>query len=192
MVAWAGFLIQWSEAMKSVAKAAVATSAAVCAALFSFNWSEQQGVSLSVESAQARVGRPLTPVSVAGVARRQDRRAARGYGGYGGYGYGLAGAAAVGTAAAVAGSRYYGGPGYYGGDPYYRPGVWGARAAYYGPAPAASTDAPAPAWNLTTAYYSGGPWYGYGGWDDYRTRNSIVCTPGTWIKGADGVQYPCQ
>jgi hypothetical protein len=36
----------------------------------------QTGVlSLSVESAQARVGRPLTPVSVAGVARRTTRRA---------------------------------------------------------------------------------------------------------------------
>lgn len=87
--------------MKAVAKAAIATSAAVCASLFSFNWSEQRGVSLSVESAQARVGRPLTPVSVAGVARRQNRRAA--------YGYGVAGAAAVGTAAVVASSPYYGG-----------------------------------------------------------------------------------
>jgi hypothetical protein len=28
-------------------------------ALLSFGWSEQRGVSLSVESAQARVGRPL-------------------------------------------------------------------------------------------------------------------------------------
>lgn len=33
------------------------------------------GVSLSVDSAQARVGRPLTPVSAAGVARRTTRRA---------------------------------------------------------------------------------------------------------------------
>ena len=55
---------------------AIATSAFACATLLSFNWSEQRGVSLSVESAQARVGRPLTPVSVAGVARRQNRRAA--------------------------------------------------------------------------------------------------------------------
>lgn len=171
--------------MKSFAKAAIASSAAVCAMLFSFSWSEQGGASLSVESAQARVGRPLTPMSGAGVARRQYRRAA--------YGYGLAGAAAVGTAAAVAGSPYYGypGPGYYGGG-YYGPGAWGARAAYYGPAPAASTAAAPPPWSLTTAYYSGGPWYGYSGWDDYKTRNAIVCTPGTMIKGADGVQYPCQ
>ena len=59
-------------------KLAIAGSTVVCAALLSFGWSEQRGVSLSVESAQARVGRPLTPVRVAGVARRQDRRAAYG------------------------------------------------------------------------------------------------------------------
>lgn len=66
---------------------------------------------MSVESAQARVGRPLTPVSVAGVARRQTRR--------GVYGAGIAGAAVVGTAAAVAAAPYYGGAGYYTGGPYY-------------------------------------------------------------------------
>ena len=38
-------------------------------------WSQNDGLSLSVDSAQARVGRPLTPVSVAGVARRTTRRA---------------------------------------------------------------------------------------------------------------------
>ena len=59
---------------------AIATSAFACATLLSLSWSEQSGVSLSVESAQARVGRPLTPVSVAGVARRQARRGAYGYG----------------------------------------------------------------------------------------------------------------
>jgi hypothetical protein len=41
----------------------------------SIDWSQTGGPSLSVESAQARVGRPLTPVSVAGVARRTTRRA---------------------------------------------------------------------------------------------------------------------
>ena len=79
---------------------AIATSAFACATLLSFNWSEQRGVSLSVESAQARIGRPLTPVSVAGVARRQYRRAAYGYGA-GVVGAGVS-AAAIGTAAAAA------------------------------------------------------------------------------------------
>jgi hypothetical protein len=68
----------------------IATSAFVCAVTLSFGWTEQGGVSLSVESAQARVGRPLTPVSVAGVARRTSRRAY--------YGAAAAGAAAAGTA----------------------------------------------------------------------------------------------
>ena len=72
----------------------IATSTLLCTALLSFSWSEQRGVSLSIQSAQARVGRPLTPVSVAGVARRHNRRAAYGYGGYG-YGAAVAGAAAV-------------------------------------------------------------------------------------------------
>jgi len=105
--------------MKQMTKLAIAGSTVACAALFSFSWSEQRGVSLSVESAQARVGRPLTPMSVAGVARRQNRRAAYGYGagwrdsqpywGARSYvgGYGVAGAAAVGTAGGAWGSQAY-------------------------------------------------------------------------------------
>jgi hypothetical protein len=41
----------------------------------SVGWSNDGGLSLSTQSAEARVGRPLTPVSVAGVARRTTRRA---------------------------------------------------------------------------------------------------------------------
>lgn len=92
--------------------AVIAASTFACAALLSFNWSERGGVSLSVENAQARVGRPLTPVSVAGVARRQNRRAAYGYGA-GALGAGLAGGA-IGAAAIAATSPY----GYYGRGPY--------------------------------------------------------------------------
>ncbi|MCP3386031.1 hypothetical protein NLM31_37195 [Bradyrhizobium sp. CCGUVB4N] len=52
-------------------------------------------LSVSLDSAQARVGRPLTPMSVAGVNRRVHRRAyygaaaagAAAYGAYGAYGY---------------------------------------------------------------------------------------------------------
>lgn len=80
-------------------KFAIAALAFACAALLSFGWSEQGDISLSVESANARVGRPLTPVSVAGVARRQTRRA-------------VYGTAAVGAAAVAA-------PYYYGARPYY-------------------------------------------------------------------------
>src|SRR5215471_13824428 len=94
--------------MKHARKTALAASAFTCAALLSFGWSEQGGISLSIESAQARVGRPLTPVSVAGVARRQNRRAAYAGGAwrdsqpYWGARPYVGGAAAVGTAAAVA------------------------------------------------------------------------------------------
>jgi hypothetical protein len=41
----------------------------------SFDQSPNEGLSLSFGKAEARVGRPLTPVSVAGVARRTTRRA---------------------------------------------------------------------------------------------------------------------
>ena len=88
--------------MKHVRKIALAACAFSSAALLSFAWSEQSGLSLSVESAQARVGRPLTPVSVAGVARRQTRRSVYGAGAV------AAGAVAVGTAAAVAATSPYG------------------------------------------------------------------------------------
>jgi len=100
--------------MKHVRKAALAATAFTCAALSSFGWSEQGGISLSVEKAQARVGRPLTPMSVAGVARRQTRRGAYGYGA-GAVGVGL-GAAAIGTAAAVGAATS---PWGWGGGPYY-------------------------------------------------------------------------
>jgi len=118
----------------SVAKIAIATTTFACTALLSVGWSEQRGASLSIESAQARVGRPLTPVSVAGVARRQDRRAAYGYG----YGAGVVGAgvaaAAIGTAAAAATSpwgygygsyAYAGAPYAYGAGGYFASSPWG-------------------------------------------------------------------
>lgn len=52
--------------------AAVVLAFGVCG---SVGWSSDGGLSLSTQSAEARVGRPLTPVSVAGVARRTTRRA---------------------------------------------------------------------------------------------------------------------
>jgi hypothetical protein len=76
--------------MKAVFKRTViATSIVACMALLSLSPSEQGGVALGVESAQARIGRPLTPFRVAGVARRPYRRSA--------YGYGLFGAVAAAT-----------------------------------------------------------------------------------------------
>jgi hypothetical protein len=48
-------------------------------------------------------------------------------------------------------------------------------------------------WDAVRAYYAGGPWgYGYTGWADYAARNGILCTPGTIVKGGDGILYVCQ
>jgi hypothetical protein len=52
-------------------------AAVVCAAPVSFHWSPAKPLSLSVDKADARLGRPLTPGSVAGVNRRVHRRAYR-------------------------------------------------------------------------------------------------------------------
>jgi hypothetical protein len=202
----------------SLTTVVIGASTFACAALLSFGCSEQGGVSLSVESAQARVGRPLTPVSVAGVARRQTRRAVYGAGGtvgMGRYGGGpnnrgglvggddpgtYAGAAAVGTAAAVAatspnwgwgGNPYQTGTGYYAGGPYYGGAVREARAAYYGGSPSAAVIGSTPHYAVR-AYYAGGPWYNYSGWDDYQARTGITCKPGSMTKLDDGQMYVCQ
>ena len=130
--------------MKNIA---IATFVFACATTLSFGWTEQGGVSLSVESAQARVGRPLTPVSGAGVARRHNRRAVYGAGVVGAGAAAVGTAAAIGTAGAVAatspnwgwgGNPYQTGTGYYAGGPYYGGGVQGTRAAYYGGYPSAA------------------------------------------------------
>ena len=73
-----------------IKQALLATAVLAVGALVSPGWSPSVGPSLSIDSAQARVGRPLTPVSVAGVARRTTRRAV--------VGGAAVGAAAVGTA----------------------------------------------------------------------------------------------
>jgi hypothetical protein len=74
--------------MQVVIKRALLAGAVVaCGTFGSVAWSPSGGLGVSIESAQARVGRPLTPVSVAGVARRTTRRA-------------VVGGAAVGAAAA--------------------------------------------------------------------------------------------
>ena len=101
----------------SLGKAALAVSVFTCATMLSFDWSEQKGVSLSIERAQAQMDDPYTP----GVARRQARRTAAGVAAVG------AGAVAAGATAAYYGSgggpyAYYadgGSAAYYGG-----PGVW--------------------------------------------------------------------
>ena len=174
-----------------LSKVTIATSTFAFAMLLSFGWSEQGGASLSVESAQARVGRPLTPVSVAGVARRQNRRAYRydaaGIAGPEAVNYaGIAGAAGtaavVGTAAAVAATQPWN---WGGGRPYVGTGALAANAYYGGPIETSP-------FYLQRAYPANGPWYGVNGWAGYKARWGIVCDPGTMIKGDDGLMHVCQ
>src|SRR5580704_3720002 len=66
--------------MRSIMKKAailgtIVGAALLAAAPFSLQWS-QKTVTLSLDRADARLGRPLTPMSVAGVHRRAYRRAA--------------------------------------------------------------------------------------------------------------------
>ena len=90
--------------MKAIAKRLgliLAAGAFFAAAPFSLSCSSTNLASISVDRAEARVGRPLTPMSVAGVNRRVHRRAY--------YGAAAVGAAAVGAAAYGASRRcgYY-------------------------------------------------------------------------------------
>ena len=83
----------------SVIGATLLGAAVLFATPISLHLYQDKAMSLSVDRAQARIGRPLTPGSVAGVHRRVERRAYRGgyYGqesyGHGGY-YGSSQAAA--------------------------------------------------------------------------------------------------
>jgi hypothetical protein len=63
---------------KAVTIGATAVFACIlCASPLSLRVSPEGSVSLSVDSASAVIGRPLTPGSVAGVNRRVHRRAYR-------------------------------------------------------------------------------------------------------------------
>ena len=122
-------------------KLAIAASTFACAAMLSFSWTEQGGITLSIDKAQA----------------------------------------------------------------YHRLYVGGHHLGPY------STLTGLP-WYAVRAYYAGGPWCGVGstvgfgtaggvwggnytcytGWPDYAARNGIGCTPGSAIKGGDGILYICQ
>jgi hypothetical protein len=121
-------------------------AALLATAPFSLQWS-QKTVTLSLDSADARIGRPLTPMSVAGVHRRAYRRAA-----YGAAAYGV--------------GSYYGASGYSGysygryGYPAYGYGSYGSG---YGYGPYAS-GYPGYGYRSLYATAAGYPGYGYGGW----------------------------
>jgi hypothetical protein len=70
----------------------VVATGLLCSAPVTVDWSPTKTPSLAVNTADARIGRPLTPMSVAGVNRRVHRRAyygaaAAGAAGYGYYNY---------------------------------------------------------------------------------------------------------
>jgi hypothetical protein len=106
--------------MKRLSALGIIGGAALLTAVpISPQWS-QKTVTLSLDSADARIGRPLTPLSVAGVHRRAYRRA------YRGAVYGAAGAYGV-------GSYYgYGYPAYSYGYPAYSYGSYGYGYPAYG------------------------------------------------------------
>jgi hypothetical protein len=148
-------------------------AALLTAAPFSLQWS-QKAVTLSLDSADARLGRPLTPMSVAGVHRRAYRRAVYGaaaYGVgsyYGASGYGSYGYPAYGYGSYASGYGSYGYPAYGYGS--YASGYgYGHRSLY-------ATAAGYPGYGSYASGYSGYgyrslyataagyPGYGYGGW----------------------------
>jgi hypothetical protein len=154
--------------MKKLSLFAISVSGAlVCAAVpASFNWSP---TTFSLDTAEARVGRPLTATSVAGVSRRvhrrEYRRAAAGA---------AVGGAVVGGAAAGA---YVGAP-----APAYRPG----------PAPA-----PGPGPAVAVGGFYGGPGYGYGpgpgyGYGPGPFPDAVIVNPvtGRWCRTeSNGYQF---
>jgi hypothetical protein len=136
--------MSWRPIMTKLTVLGIVGGAALLTALPISLQCSQQNVALSLDVASARVGRPLTALSVAGVQRRAYRRAARGaiYAGVAAaIGYGL--------------SAYYGGygyPGYAYSAPYYG-GGYGYGGYGYGPYGYTG---------YSTAPYNPGPNFGWG------------------------------
>src|SRR6516225_6458267 len=123
----------------------IATSAVAFATLFSVGWSEQHGISLSVDSAQAR-RLYVSP-----------------------YGHGPFRADLTGLSWDAVRAYYAGGP-------------WCGVATGFGTGVGYGT----------AGGLWGGAWTCYSGWPDYAQRNGIGCTPGSIVKGGDGINYVCQ
>ena len=131
--------------MKKLSLLSSISLALVCAAVpASVNWSSANVTPISVDRAEARIGRPLTPMSVAGVSRRVHRRA---------YRRAVVAGAAVGTAA-VAGTA---------------PGE-----AIPGPPPLPPAAPPAPAIAEAAPYAGPGYGYGPGPYPDTVIVNPVT------------------
>src|SRR3974390_1472088 len=115
---WVAARLQRRASMTSkLSRLALATATGLVCLFINDSWSSTEQSTL-ITPANARIGHPLTPGSIAGVNRRVERRAyRRGYYGGGYYGYGrgyyrpglgLAAGAALGTGAGHLGRGYYG------------------------------------------------------------------------------------
>ena len=126
-------------------------AALLTAAPFSLQWS-QKTVTLSLDSADARIGHPLTPFSVAGVHRRAYRRAV------------------YGTAAAYGVGSYYGASGYPGYSYGYPASGYGSYASGY------------PGYGYRSLYATGYPGYGYGGYyrPGFRAARRVAIHRARW------------
>ena len=100
--------------MKLLTVGATALFAGIlCATPVSLRFAPKGNVSLSMDSAAAVIGRPLTPLSVAGVHRRAERRAyRRGYYADGAYGYSSYGYGQIQSTSWTPNYGYSYGPGY--------------------------------------------------------------------------------
>ena len=158
-------------------KMAAAGATALCAGIlcttpYSLSVTPQGSVSLSLDSAVARIGHPLTPMSVAGVHRRAMRRT---YGVGANLGYHPVARAAL-YGAAATGAGYYG-AGYGWGGYGYGTG-YGYPAYGYG----YGTGYSYPSYGYGTGYSY--PSYGYGYGTGYTTF------PGPFADWATDYRYP--
>jgi len=62
------------------------------------------------------------------------------------------------------------------------------RTAYH--QPAAAAGATVGGWGNSYAMSGDMGWHG--SWNAYAARNGIVCRPGTYFKGSDGLRHLCQ
>jgi len=143
-------------------KIAAAGATALCAGIlcttpYSLSVTPQGSVSLSLDRAAARIGHPLTPMSVAGVHRRAMRRT---YGVGANLGYHPVARAAL-YGAAATGAGYYGAG--YGGWGGYGYGT-GYSYASYGYSYGTGYNIPGPFADWRPGYYSYGYGTGYAGY----------------------------
>jgi len=131
---------------------AIAATTFACMTLVSFGWSEQRGVSLGIEKAQAQTSQPRASRHVAATSHRHGQRIARGHGPVAAGADLAAGAVdtagalaagAIGTANALAfaAPSPVGAPALQGG--YYAPSAWGdydCSPGYAGCRPYGSKD----------------------------------------------------